>query len=86
MRLAKLVTYLKFFGFMVLGGSLLLFNCSKKKSNDPVAQTPRFLYVASGTCYSGGGNITFTNTTASNLVYRINLSSGQRDMLIVSFM
>jgi hypothetical protein len=37
------------------------------------------LYVASGVCYSGMGNTTFTSTTASNIVFRINLSTGAHE-------
>jgi hypothetical protein len=66
-------------------GHIFLVNCSKKKSDTPSPQSSRFLYVASGTCYSGGGNTTFTNSTASNLVYRLNLNSGQKDMQIADY-
>lgn len=41
----------------------------------------RYLYVASGACYSGN-NTTFSNLTSSNMIYRIDLSSGQRDLVI----
>lgn len=45
----------------------------------------KYLYVASGACYSGGGNTTFSNTTSSNLVYRINLSTGIKDITIADY-
>lgn len=46
---------------------------------------PRYLYVASGACYSGGGNTTFTNSTSANLVYRIDLSTGAKDNVLVDY-
>lgn len=69
--------------------------CSQKKSDEVAASTtppqteettkPRYLYVTSGTCYSGTGNTTFTATTASNLVYRLSLATGKKDMTIADF-
>lgn len=50
-----------------------------------VAAEPRFLYVASGVCYSGGGNTTFTNLSSSNLIYKINLASGRREAMIADY-
>ncbi len=47
------------------------------------ATPPRYLYVASGLCYSA--NTTFTNLTSSNLIYRLNLETGRRDMLLADF-
>lgn len=44
-----------------------------------------YLYVTSGACYSGFSVTTFTNTSSSNMVYRLNLSNGQRDMLIADY-
>lgn len=38
---------------------------------------PKYLYVASGLCQAGQ-NTTFTATTASNLVYRLAVETGQR--------
>lgn len=43
-----------------------------------------YLYVASGACYSGG-NTTFTNLTSSNLLYRIDPSTGLRDSVLVDY-
>ncbi|MES3038973.1 MAG: hypothetical protein V4736_13790 [Bdellovibrionota bacterium] len=43
-----------------------------------------YLYVAAGACYSGG-NTTFTNLTASNIVYRINTVNGIRDAVIADY-
>jgi hypothetical protein len=64
----------------------LVTSCQAKKSEDSAATTPsQYLYVASGTCFSGVGNTTFTNLTASNLVYRINPGTGQRDTVIADY-
>ncbi len=71
--------------------------CSKSSSTEEIASvattttttTPpvaeKYLYVASGTCYSGN-NTSFTATTASNQVYRINLSTGIRDITLADFL
>jgi hypothetical protein len=67
--------------FIILGAGL---GCNKK-GEDAVATTAetsastasaRYLYVASGTCYSGTGNTTFTATSASNIIYRVSLTNG----------
>lgn len=64
-------------------------SCAKKPSADDLAGIidggGRYLYVASGACYSGG-NTTFSNTTSSNLVYRINLSTGNRDAIVADYL
>jgi hypothetical protein len=52
---------------------------------EDITPAPTYLYVATGGCYSGTGNTTFTNLTSSNLVYRINTSTGQRDLTIADF-
>ncbi len=49
----------------------------------PVAS--RYLYVASGTCQASSGVTTFTATTSSNLVFRVNLSTGMRDSIIADY-
>lgn len=46
---------------------------------------PKYLYVASGACYSGNGVTTFTNATSSNLVYRLNLSTGTKERSIADY-
>lgn len=43
-----------------------------------------FLYVASGVC-NGGGNTTYAQGAASNLVYRINTSTGNRDTVLADY-
>lgn len=42
----------------------------------PTYVTKHYLYVAAGACYSGNGNTTFTATTASNVVFKWDLDSG----------
>lgn len=60
--------------------------CAEEKDKEAQQlSTARFLYVSSGSCYSGGGNTAFSNTTSSNLVYRINLSNGARDAIIADY-
>ncbi|MGZ5279867.1 MAG: hypothetical protein ACXWC9_07995 [Pseudobdellovibrionaceae bacterium] len=71
--------------------------CEPKKIDDQVAEEPsaqepevpevppNYLYVSSGLCLAGAGVTTFSATTASNLVYRINLENGERDSIIADF-
>jgi hypothetical protein len=51
----------------------------------PTPVAAKYLYVSSGTCYAGAGNTVFTNTTASNLVYRINVATGARDGTLADY-
>lgn len=54
----------------------------RRGEDDPVASAPgRYLYVASGACYSGNGLTTFTNLTSSNQVYRLNLVNGAKEQI-----
>lgn len=67
---------------------LLLGACAEEEQEkliQKVTATEKFLYVASGTCYSGNGITTFTNLTSSNQVYRLNLESGQKDTFIADY-
>ena len=87
----KLTNIKKLLLFFVLFGVA----CSQKKADEVVASTtppqtvdttkPRYLYVTTGACYSGVGNTTFTATTASNLVYRLSVATGKKDMTIADF-
>jgi hypothetical protein len=52
---------------------------------DTVTPAPTYLYVATGACYSGTGNTTFTTLTSSNLLYRINTSTGQKDITVADY-
>lgn len=49
------------------------------------AAKPRYLYVASGLCYSGTGNTTYSATTASNVIFRMNLETAQYEGRIADF-
>lgn len=64
------------------------FGCAKAPEDDSSASTSpgsgKYLYVASGACQAGG-NTTFTATTASNLVYRVNMTTGARETLIADY-
>jgi hypothetical protein len=70
---------LKLLGLLACCG---LAGCKKKTE---AAEAARSLFITSGACYSGNGVTTFTNKTASNLVYTIDLSSGQRQTLIADY-
>ncbi len=64
---------------------VLTISCAKLEEELSSSSSGRYLYVASGSCYSGGGNTTFTNLTSSNLVYRINLDTGLKDTTIADY-
>jgi hypothetical protein len=73
---------------------LTVFACAKQEEEDnssevapaPAATpSPKSLYVATGACYSGSGVTTFSNTTASNLVYRVNADTGVRQDLLADY-
>lgn len=53
---------------------------SSSSSSSATTDSGPFLYVSSGACYSGN-NTTFTTATSSNMVYRISLSSGRREII-----
>ncbi len=55
-------------------------NSASGTSTTSTADAGPFLYVSSGACYSGN-NTTFSTTTSSNMVYRISLSSGRREVI-----
>lgn len=66
---------------------LLLFNsgCVKTpESNVDATSSSRYLYVAAGACYSGN-NTTFSNTTSSNLIYRVNTETAAVDMTLADY-
>lgn len=75
---------------IVLTG-ILMIACAGK-SEDPPPEPPapaaippsRFLYVSSGLCQAGL-NTTFTAVSSSNVVYRVNLETGQRDMILADY-
>jgi len=73
--------------------SSFIMSCSNTAKPTEAAVTPpqettptqRYLYVASGQCYSGNGITSFTGTTASNQVYRISTSTGVKDLQIADY-
>lgn len=76
--------------FAVLALSLLslisLPGCEEEEEKPAAAgPAPKYLYVAAGACYSGNGITTFTNATSSNLLYRLNLTTGTKDRNIADF-
>ncbi len=71
------------FAFMAV--TFICASCAKPPEDEEATASSRYLYVASGACYSGGGNTAFSNTTSSNLVYRINLSTGVKDATIADY-
>ncbi|OFZ30082.1 MAG: hypothetical protein A2622_09515 [Bdellovibrionales bacterium RIFCSPHIGHO2_01_FULL_40_29] len=75
------------FLLVLLIGLSFCTGCSKPTEDDVTVTnvSSRYLYVASGACYSGGGNTTFSNTTSSNVVYRIDLSTGEKDATIADY-
>lgn len=72
-----------YFIFLALSVGML-FNCAKKPDEAVQATSVRYLYVASGVCYSGS-NTTFSNATSSNVIYRLNLSTGSLDTTIADY-
>lgn len=76
----------KFFLFFIL----ILTACNeKKKEETPVVEpvstvVPKHLYVSTGACYSGT-NTTFTTATAANQTYRLNLTTGQKELSIADY-
>lgn len=72
---------------------LLLFisvaSCSKPPADDSSdtggsASSSKYLYVATGLCQAGA-NTTFSTTTSTNRVYRLNLTTGQMDRMIADY-
>lgn len=67
-----------------LAGALALSSCAKKSLVDD-SSSDRKLYVSSGLCYSGNAITTFTATTASNMVYTVDLDSGEMDEILADY-
>lgn len=68
----------------LISGSLSMTSCQKKE-DEVILPASNYLYVASGICFAGAGMTTFTAVTASNLVFRINTSTGTRDSVLVDY-
>lgn len=77
----------KFFKIVIaLGsGAILNFGCAPKPDLlKSLTGSSKYLYVASGACYSGN-NTTFTNTTSSNMIYRVNLINASVDAVLADY-
>lgn len=68
---------------VILGASLTITTACQKELEEP--SKARYLYVASGACYSGTGNTTYTGTTSANVIFRVNLSTVQYEGRIADF-
>lgn len=68
----------------VISCIITLSGCEEEEQAAPGAP-PKYLYIASGACYSGNGITTFTNATASNLIYRLNLTTGTKERSIADY-
>jgi hypothetical protein len=70
----------------------ILMSCTPKpqqaaevnNSETAAVETKRYLYVTAGACYSGN-NTTFTNLTSSNQIYRLDLTTGKKDMTVADY-
>lgn len=69
--------------FVLCGAVAMVSISCEKKLED--ASSSKFLYVASGQCYSGNGITTFTNTTSSNLIFKVNPETGIRDGIVADY-
>jgi hypothetical protein len=65
---------------IILIFALFEVGCAKKAKDNTSAG---YLYVASGLCY--GANTTFTSTTASNVVFKVNLDTGAQEDTIADY-
>lgn len=82
-------TFLK---FSVLVASISLLSCAKPAGEEPAAASSggssssgRYLYVASGSCYSGGGITAITQAKATNKVMRYDLDTGTTELKIADY-
>lgn len=71
--------------FVLCGAVSVVSISCQEKVETAAAVAQKFLYVASGQCYSGNGITTFSNTTSSNLIYTINTETGVRDRIIADY-
>lgn len=66
---------------MIAGLGVAVSFCAPPGDDAQDSSSGRYLYVATGACYSGNGITTYTNTTASNQIYRIDLATGQKETI-----
>lgn len=74
----KLQKYLA--GFVLMMTIALIGSCQKAAVDDE--SSGRYLYVASGLCYSGTGITTYTGSTSSRMVSKVNLSTQEATTFI----
>lgn len=73
----------------------LIISCGKKEEevaaengsseNSSSQSTQRYLYFSSGLCRTGSGVTSFTAATSSNLIVKVNLSTGQREAIVADY-
>lgn len=78
------MTVKNLFKIVVSLGFVFINSCAEIPEEAAAASSGRYLYVSSGVCYSGN-NTAFTNLTASNLIYRISLDTGAKDMTLADY-
>lgn len=61
--------------FTLFSLSWVISSCSKATTEE--SSSGKYLYVASGACYSGAGITTYTGLTSSRKVSKVNLSTGE---------
>ncbi|HEY1080067.1 MAG TPA: hypothetical protein VGE46_08210, partial [Bdellovibrio sp.] len=77
--------------FLVISFMIALSACQpqpqeKDSTESPsIAQQTRYLYVATGACYSGTGNTTYAAATASNIIFKVNLQTGVYEGRVADF-
>ena len=69
-----------------LWGSLVALTTSCQPKLEETSQAVhRYLYVASGQCFSGNGVTTFNASTSSNLIFKVDTETGVRDGIIADY-
>ncbi len=71
-----------------LGFALSIIACQEtpeEGSANKSLSANKFLYVSSGLCYSGFGNTTYTTATSSNVIFRLDATTGQYEGRITDF-
>lgn len=79
---------LKYYFILGLSITMLTTACQQEVTDSEVtsaSSSQKYLYIASGVCYSGTGNTTYTATTASNIIFRLNLDTGAYEGRIADF-
>lgn len=65
--------------------SLVIMTSCQQPAEESSTAAKKYLFVSSGLCYSGVGVTTFSATTASNLIYKVDTDTGQREDIIADF-